>query len=479
MTASQTVAPYEKRYQILAAVMLGSVMGPIDASIVNVVLPTIAESLGTDVSKAQWVPMVYLLTIGSLLMFFGRLGDILGYRKVYLSGLAGFVVTSGLCGLAPSIKWLILFRALQGLSSAMLMSMPFAVITAAFPPQQRGKAMGLNAIGISAGLAIGPSLGGLLAGSFGWPSVFLINIPIGIAGFIWGSRIIPDIKGRPARIDIPGVVLGSLSLVFLILLVNHFRNPGLTSTTGAMLLAAIVFIVAFIKVENKVSEPMLHTALFKSATFTFANISALLNFMSQYIMVFLTPFYLQQVLQLRPNRVGLVMTSFPLAVMAVAPFSGALSDRTGTTKLAFLGAGLCGLSLFLMSRLPQSADPVDVVWRLAIFGLGTGIFQSPNNSAAMGSVPKQHLGIASGILATVRTTGMVLGIATAGTVLAAFAEPSILQKISLAGSDSDRFVTGLRYAYQAGGILTTLAALTSLVKSREETKVLKNKPFNC
>jgi EmrB/QacA subfamily drug resistance transporter len=458
---------YSKRYSILAAVMVGNIMGPIDASIVNVVLPTIAQYFGVGVSAAQWVPMIYLLAIGSLLMFYGRLGDILGYKKIYLAGLAAFIAASALCGFSPSIHWLTIFRALQGLAAGMFMSMPFAIITAIFPPQERGKALGINAISISAGLALGPSLGGFLTTFLGWRSVFLINIPIGIAALFWGSRLVPNFKGRKAKIDMPGVLLGCLSLLFILLSVNRFQNPVSNSVTYFLLLAPLAAVIAFLKRESSVPEPMLNLGLFRSVTFSLANISSLLNFMAQYIMVFLTPFYLQRLLHFEPDRVGLIMTSFPFAVMAVAPFSGALSDRIGTSLLAFTGAGLCSLSLFLMSRLPAAAGPADVVWRVSVFGVGTGIFQSPNNSAAMGSAPRQHLGIASGILSTVRTVGMMMGIATGGAVLSAFVSPSVLQKASLHGAESGEFLRGLEYAYMTGGALTGIAAVTSLVRRKD------------
>jgi EmrB/QacA subfamily drug resistance transporter len=458
---------YSKRYSILAAVMLGVVMGPIDASIVNVVLPTIAQYFGVGVSAAEWVPMVYLLTIGCLLLFYGRLGDIIGYRKIYLTGLSGFIAASALCGLSPSVHWLIAFRALQGLAAGMLMSMPFAILTAAFPARERGKALGINAISVSAGLALGPSLGGFLTSVAGWRFVFLINVPIGLAALFWGTRIIPDVRGKSARIDLPGVLLGCLSLLFLLLFINRFHASRTGPLTLFLLFASLLAIAAFLTAESVVPEPMLDLGLFRSATFSLANISALLNFMSQYIMVFLTPFYLQRVLHFDPARMGLIMTSFPLAVMAVAPFSGALSDRIGTSLLACIGAGLCALSLFLMGRLPFDAGAADVIWRVAVFGLGTGVFQSPNNSAVMGSVPKQRLGVASGVLATVRTVGMVLGIATGGAVLSAFVPPAVLQKASLHGFDSGAFLKGLESAYKTGGALTGIAAVLALVRSKD------------
>jgi len=467
MNEQQVDMRYARRYSVLAAIMLGSIMGPIDASIVNVVLPTIAQSFKVDISTAQWVPMIYLLTISSLLLFYGRLGDILGYKKVYLSGLAGFVIASSLCGLSPAIHWLIMFRALQGLAAGMMMGVPYAIITASFPPTERGKALGINAISISAGLAIGPSLGGFVTSLLGWRFVFLINIPIGIAGWLWVRHVVPELKGQPGKIDIPGVATAFIALFSILLLANRFQSLGPSYATGTMLLVAVLAGMGFVWIESRVAQPMLDLSLFRNLTFSLANVSALLNFMSQYVMVFLTPFYLQRVLHYAPNNVGLIMTSFPLAVMAVAPFSGSLSDRMGTRTLACLGAGTCALSLFLMSQLPVSASSADVVWRLALFGLGTGIFQSPNNSAVMGSAPRPHLGTASGILATMRNVGMVLGIATGGAVLYAFAPSYILQKATLESLEAAAFLSGLKYAYIAGAILTGIAAFTSLVRSRE------------
>ncbi|MFH1489132.1 MAG: MFS transporter [Pseudomonadota bacterium] len=456
------------KYSVLASVMLGSIMGPIDASIVNVILPTVTQIFDVPISTAQWVPMIYLLTISSLLLFYGRLGDILGYRKIYLCGLAGFIIASGLCGLSPTIHALILFRALQGLAAGMMMAMPYAIITASFPPAERGKAMGINAISISAGLALGPFLGGFITFLFGWRFVFLINIPIGILGLLWARRVIPESKGQRARLDIAGALTGFVALFFFLLFINRLQGMGFSYSGGLMLFVALLAGLVFFLTESRVPQPMLKLSLFRNATFAFADLSALLNFMSQYVMVFLTPFYLQRILHFTPENLGLVMTAFPLAVMAVAPFSGSISDRVGTRGPACVGAATCALALFFMSRLPVSANAMEVVWRLALFGLGTGIFQSPNTSAVMGSIPKPHLGIASGILATMRNVGMVLGIAVGGAVLYAFAPSQILQKPGLDLSEAALFISGLKYAYMAGALLTGLAAVTSLVRSADK-----------
>ena len=460
---------YFGRYAILAAIMLGSIMGPIDASIINVTLPTITEYFKVELSAAQWIPMIYLLIISSLLLFYGRLGDILGYKRVYLIGLASFIIASTLCGFSyflPSIHWLVTFRAIQGLAAGMMMAVPYAIVTASFPPTERGKSLGIFAISISVGLAIGPSLGGFITHSLSWPFVFLINVPIGIAGFFWARLIVPDLKGQPGKIDVGGAITSFTSLLSFLLFINYWQGSGFSFATSIMLLVAVLAAICFLWIERRADPPMLNLSLFRNLTFSFANISALLNFMSQYVMVFLTPFYLQRLLHYAPNNVGLTMTAFPLVVMVVAPFSGYLSDRIGTRPLACFGAGICALALFLMSQLTPSTTSLDVTWRLAIFGLGTGIFQSPNVSAVMGSSPRPQLGITSGILSTVRSVGMVFGIAIGGAVLYSLVSPTVLQQPSLVGGDAAEFLFGLRYAYIAGAILTGIAAVTSLVRVR-------------
>lgn len=258
------------RYRVLAAIMLGGIMGPIDASIVNVILPTITEFFGAPIATAQWVPLVYLFTISSLLLFYGRLGDILGYKGIYLTGLACFTVTSGLCGLAPSIYWLIAFRAVQGIGAGMMMSVPFAILTAVFQPQERGRALGINAISISAGLALGPTLGGLLASLWTWRLVFLINIPIGIVGLIWGIKVIPSLKGQPGRIDTPGAMSAFVCLLSFLFFINQLQRTGMGLVTGIAITIAIAAGIIFLYIENNSPQPLVNLTLFKNHTFTLA-----------------------------------------------------------------------------------------------------------------------------------------------------------------------------------------------------------------
>ncbi len=457
---------YRGRYGVLGAVMLGSILGPIDASIVNTILPTITSSFGVGISTAQWVTMIYLLSISSLLLFYGRLGDILGYRKVYLFGLLGFVAASGLCSLASTIRWLIAFRAFQGLTAGLTMAVPFAIVTASFPPEERGKALGINAVSISVGLALGPSLGGFITSLASWRLVFLINVPIGLAALAWGWLVIPELKGQPGRIDAGGVVTAFISLFSILFFVRRLQGHGLDRVSGLVLLAAVSAGAAFFRIERRSPQPLLDLDLFRNRTFTFANVSALLNFMSQYVMVFVTPFFLQGLLGYPPNRVGLIMTAFPLATMAVAPFSGSLSDRVGSRAPACAGAALCALALLLMGGLSALSGAADVAWRLALFGVGTGLFQSPNHSAVMGNAPRSHLGVASGILGTMRNVGMVFGVAAGGAVLFAFAPPGAFQKALLGPAERAAFSSALGYAYVVGAVMAAMSAVTSLVGAK-------------
>jgi len=458
---------YDKKWLILAAVMLGNIMGPLDGSIVNTVLPEITEHFGSNISIAQWIPTIYLLTISCLILLYGRLGDMYGHKRIFLTGLAAFTVTSVLCGISQSIWMLIAFRAFQGLAAGMMMAVSFAIITSAFPPAERGKALGVGAIGIAAGLSLGPTLGGLIAGSevLGWRYIFFINVPIGITSLLWGMKVIPLGDRKPdQQLDWLGAVVAFVFLLSILLYANRGEDWGwLAASSLVLLVSAIISGIFFVYVERKSPQPMLNLSLFSSRRFSVASFSALLSFMSLYSMIFLTPFYLFAVLKFDILEVGLVMAASPLLTMMVAPVSGALSDRYGTRGFAFCGMAIAALGLWFLSSLDTDATWFDVVWRLTVTGVGVGIFQSPNNSAVMGSVPPWYLGIASGILAAMRNVGMVFGLAIAGAVLYTIAPVTASKPIEFYNEmDIQEFLSGLRWAYVAGLIMAGAAAFTSL-----------------
>lgn len=462
--------PRPDRWRILAAVLIGGAMGPIDGSVVNVAMPVISQYYHVSVSMVSWVAMAYLLVIGTLLLTFGRLGDMVGYKRIYRLGLAVFTVASAACSAAPSLGLLVAARAVQALGAGMFMAVSPAIITATFPPYERGRALGFNGMAVAAGLALGPSLGGALTDWLGWRAIFYINLPVGVAALLWTARALPEGQPRPGqRFDLVGAALALLGLGSLLLYASEGETWGWASAPALGVLAlALLAGAAFVVTERRVPQSMLSLALFRNRTFSAANAAGLLSFVAQFVLVFLTPFLLQRGIGLDPARAGLVMTVSPLLVLSVAPFSGALSDRIGTRWLAFLGLGVASLPFFLLAAVGPTAGPWDIAWRLAIFGLGTGIFQSPNNSAVMGAAPRQHLGVASAVLATVRNVGMVLGVAVAGAVFSG-REAAYLHQLVAAGfaqgaAVHQAFWLGLRDAYLTGGVLSAIGALLCLVR---------------
>jgi EmrB/QacA subfamily drug resistance transporter len=458
------------RWMILGAVMMGVIMGPIDGSIVNVVLPSIAVYFQTDYSLAQWVPTIYLLAICSFILVYGRLGDMLGYKKIFLTGLACFAGASFLCGLSQSIWMLIAFRAIQGLTVAMQMALGLAIVTSAFPPSERGKAIGIYATAIALGLMLGPVLGGVIAQYLSWRFVFIINVPIAIIALLWGYRVIPSGKRKPGQqLDFIGAVLAFVFLFSILLYANRGRSWGWFSSLGiTLLLSAVVFGWLFFHMERKATQPMLNLSIFKNRRFSFACLSSFLNFMALYTTVFLTPWYLADALHRDVFTVGMVMMAFAMLTFFIGPLSGSLSDRIGSRGLAFGGMFIHAGGLVLLGRLGPFASNLDVAWRLAVCGLGAGMFQSPINSAVMGSAPKQFRGIASSILAVMRNTGMAFGIAVAGAIVYNIA-PFTTNGHSgpFSNGQLTGFLNGLHWAYLTGAGLALLSACSALLAKAE------------
>jgi EmrB/QacA subfamily drug resistance transporter len=396
-----------------------------------------------------------------------------GYKKIFLTGLAAFVVASILCGSSQSIWMLIVFRGLQGLAAGLLMAVGYAIITAAFPPFERGRAMGIYAVSIAAGLGLGPTFGGLIAQYLSWHYVFFINVPIGIAALIWGSRVIPRSTTKPGqRLDVAGALTALVFLSSLLLYANQGETWGWASPRSLALVGtAVVFGALFVWIERTSAQPMLNLTLYSNRRFRYASISTLLSFVALYAIVFLTPFYLTFVLHFSILKVGLALIASPIATMFVAPVSGAMSDRFGTRVFAVLGMCIAAVGLFLMSGLNASDDVWDVVWRLTIIGIGLGMFQSPNNSEIMGSVPPWHLGIASGIIAAMRNVGMVIGIAISGTVLYNLAPVTAsTHPGSFTPQEIQEFLRGLHWAFISGAAIAAAAALTSLLAIDQRRK---------
>ena len=446
------------RWMVLLSVGTGSLMSGLDSSIVNVVLPVVAHSFDTDVATIEWVITSYLLVTSGLLLTFGRLGDMRGHRSVYLWGFGVFVASSAACGLAQSAGMLIASRAIQAIGAAILSGNAAAIVTTTFPPSERGRALGLQVMLVYIGLAVGPSLGGWLADAFTWRAVFYINVPVGIAALLMSLRYVPhDHPSRPGeRFDVPGAVTFTSGLMLLLLGLNQGHAWGWTSAPIlGCLLAAAVLLANFLRIELQAQWPMLDLRLFRQWTFSAAIASCVLSYIGTYTVLFLTPFLLIQARGFSPSQAGLVLTAQPVLMAIIAPICGALSDRIGTRLPSTLGLAFQVAGLFLLSRVSLDAPILFLVGALCVYGVGSGMFSSPNTSAALGAAPISRRGVASAVLGTSRNLGMVLGIGLSGavftTVLAA-AGPSPAAASIVSAADIGFLTVG---AFVVLGVITS------------------------
>lgn len=404
---------------MLVAVGVGTFMSALDGSVVNTVLPVLRRDLHTSVAGIEWVTTVYLLVVSALLLSVGRAGDLHGHKRIYLSGFVLFVLGSALCGLAPSAGALVGLRAVQAVGASMLFANAPAILTKSFPAEQRGRALGALGTFTYLGLTAGPSLGGWLASAYGWRSVFYINVPVGAVAIALALRSVEDDRPEASgeRFDVGGAVLFMAGLVTLLVALNqgHAWGWGSAPVVG-LLAAAALLLAAFLAVERRNASPMLDLTLFRSRTFSGTTVSALLNYICVYSVLFVLPFLLIQGRGLDTRHAGLVLTAQPIVMAVVAPLSGALSDRIGSRPLATLGMLALAAGLVLLATVADDAPLGTIAAALGVVGLGVGIFVSPNNSALMGSAPRHRQGIAAGVLATARNVGMVLGVGLAGAV---------------------------------------------------------------
>lgn len=431
------------KWLVLLAVGVGTFMSALDSSVVNIILPVVRDTFNSDVATVEWVVTIYLLVVSGLLLSFGRLGDMRGHKLIYVSGFGIFIIGSMLSGLAITAPMLVFFRAVQAVGAAMLFANSPAILTRNFPGSQRGQALGIQATMTYLGLTVGPSLGGWLATQFSWRAVFYINVPIGLLALLLSLRFIPNDAShtQTQRFDVVGAILLIAGLVTLLLGFNQGAVWGWTSLPVlACFAAALVAGVLFVIRERHVPDPMLDLSLFGNRQFSAATISAVINYICINSLIFVLPFYLIQGRNLSTAEAGLLLTAQPLIMAIAAPISGTLSDRFGARILSTLGMVTLGAGVFLLSRLNADSSSLQVASGLAVAGLGTGIFISPNSSALMGSAPANRQGIASGIMASARNIGMVLGVGLAGAILtsimgpadASVSNPILIKAVSMA-----------------------------------------------
>jgi EmrB/QacA subfamily drug resistance transporter len=410
------------RWLVVGVVSIGAFMGQVDASIAQLLLPSLERTFGATLSGVSWVAVAYLLTMAALMPIFGRLADIFGHKLLYVAGFVVFVVGSALCGFAPDLPILIASRILQAIGGALLSANSVAIVVSAAGPGERGRAVGVQAAAQAVGLSAGPVIGGVLLNTLGWQWVFWINVPFGIVGAIAGWFILPKTMNlsKDKSFDLRGALLLGPMLTAFMLVMNEGHAWGVTSPAYIVAaIAGLALLFFFIKAERGAETPLLDPRLFKQLAFTAANAGSLMSYALLFGIMLLMPFVFENGYNDTPLQAGLRLAIIPIAISLVAPISGLLFDRFGPRLPTLTGMLICAAALIvLFFTLGEArADLLGVMIALGIFGVGQGLFTAANNTAIMAAAPADLTGEAGGLLNVTRAFGISLGIASASLVL--------------------------------------------------------------
>jgi EmrB/QacA subfamily drug resistance transporter len=415
------LAPENRKWWTLGSVAFALFMIMLDNTVVNVALPSIQRDLGIGLSELQWTVNAYALTFAVLMLTGGKLADFMGRRRVFIVGLAIFTASSLVCGLATSGEMLIAARTVQGVGAALMMPATLGIISATFPVEQRGMAIGIWA-GVSAmALAFGPIVGGLLTEHIHWGWIFFINVPVGVLAIVVARLVIRESRDTSAdqRLDLPGLLVSGGALFALVFGLIEANAQGWTSPTILSLFAAAaVGLVAFVLLEMRQRAPMLDLSLFRNGTFAGANVVAMLVFLAMFGVFFFVSIYMQNVLGYSPVKAGAVFLPMTVLIMFLGPVTGKLSDRVGSRWLVTAGMTFVGVSLLLFAGLDADSGFWDLFPALILGGIGMATVMPPVTAAAIGSVPVAKAGVGSGVLNTFRQVGGALGIALMGAIVA-------------------------------------------------------------
>lgn len=460
---------YSRKWWALAAVGSGVLLSTIDGSIVNISLGTLVAAFNSNLNVVEWVVLAYLLTITCLLLLMGRLGDMFGKRRVYTAGFVIFTAASVLCGLAPGVGWLIAFRVLQAVGAAMIQAVGPALLITAFPPRERGTALGAIGSFVAVGILIGPALGGLLLRYVGWEAIFFVNLPVGIVGtWLVLRSIAPDQPGAKGQVfDVVGALLLMASVFGLLLALTEGPIWGWSDPRIYGMLALFAAAGAgFVAWELRFPQPMISLGMFRKAVFSLNLLAGFVLFVGLAFNLLLTPLFLQFVYGFDLQATGLTLMALPLTLSLSSPFSGRLSDKIGPRALTIAGLAIAAVALGGISLTTATTPLAQLVALLMLLGVGVGLFQSPNNSTVLGNAPPEALGVASGLLAVMRTLGQTAGIAIAGAIWSS-------QVIALAGPVSpitsappEALAGGFDLAMRVAAGLALLAILPSLAGGR-------------
>lgn len=438
--------------------ILAGFITPFDLSAVTIALPSLASEFSMDALQMGWVSTAYLLASAVFLVPFGRIADIHGRKKVFFSGLAIFTLASFLMIFAPSALAVILLRVLQGFGSAMIFGTAIAILTSVTPPDHRGRVLGIYTTSVYLGLSTGPFLGGFLTGIFGWRSIFLVNVPLGLLAL---AMIMLYLEGewadcRGERFDLGGAIQYGLTLICVM-----YGFSLLPEREGFILLiAGTVMLVVFIAREFRISYPLWNVRLFSgNRVFLFSNLAALINYGATFAVTFFLSLYFQYTMGYSPEHAGMILVVQPVIMACVSPLAGRLSDRIAPGKIASAGMALSALALVLLTFTGSDTPLFAFVGILVIFGIGLGIFSSPNTNAVMSSVERCNYGVASGTLGTMRLAGQMLSMGIAMMVLAVF-----VGNVQITPDLYPAFITAMKASMAIFAVMCIAGIFFSLVR---------------
>ena len=411
--------PGATRRVAIIVMILGTSMTVLDGSIVNVALPMIARSLQVNAADAVWIANAYILAGAMTMVAFASLGEVLGFRRVYISGILVFTLASLGCALSSSLAMLNSMRLLQGLGGAAAMCIGPALYRNIFPTRLLGAALGVNALVVASSTAAGPAIGGLMLSVLSWPWLFAVNVPIGIITLLMAWRVLPRDPGRGGKFDAIGAVLSALALGTFVMAVDGLSRHDSWGKEVLLFAIALVSVVLFIIRQRRYAAPLLPLDIFASQRFSMAVATSLCSFVGQGIAFIALPFLFQGAYGFSPLLSAALFTPWPVAIAITAPIAGRLADRYSASLLSTCGLLVLTLGLVLLACLGEHASVPDILWRAFVCGLGFGFFQSPNNREMLSNAPRARSGTASGVLAIARTFGQSLGAALVAVVLAA------------------------------------------------------------
>ncbi|MEJ7837828.1 MAG: MFS transporter, partial [Thermomicrobiales bacterium] len=458
---SNRVNDSNMKWFALAAACTALFMAILDNLILNVAIPTISDDLNPSTTQLQWIISAYTLVFASLQITAGGLGDRLGRKKLFLFGIAVFTVTSLVAGFVNSTSMLIVARAVMGFGAAFIMPLSLSLVSAAFPPEERGKALGIWSAVSFSGLAFGPMVGGLVVEYLSWHWIFLINVPVGLFAFVLTMSVVRESKDESgtAATDIPGTVLvtGAIAALTWGLIEAGERGWGETLILMSFAVSAVLF-VAFVLVELRTEKPMVPMGFFKSRTFTGANLDAFVVSFFISGLAFSMTMYFQNVHGYSPIRAGFTNLPFVLVMMVAAPLSGSLVNRLGSRLLISIGMVIAGISCFLYLRAEPESSFVSILPAMLVMGLGMGLVFAPLTTAVLNSVSSDKGGVASAVNGAIRETGFAFGVALLGTFISRtyrtdFVNDESIQGISASSEESRSLIDMISEQITAAGRL--------------------------